>query len=138
VWTTLASTQWDNHEDDGYRLMQRGTGSLSALVGLSAAIDFHNRIGPERVRQRIKYLGDYLRDGLKKISKVKINTPLHPAMCAGITNYEVEGLQGTALMDALWERKKIRIRGNRQSTHIYNSEAEIDTTLGIVRELAGR
>ncbi|MBL7078974.1 aminotransferase class V-fold PLP-dependent enzyme [Candidatus Bathyarchaeota archaeon] len=25
VWTTLASTQWNNHEDNGYRLGQRGT-----------------------------------------------------------------------------------------------------------------
>jgi hypothetical protein len=28
------------------------------------------------------------------------------------------------------------IRGNQQSTHIYNSEAELDATLAIIRDLA--
>ena len=41
VWTTLASGNWNNHDDDGYRLTQRGTGSLSLLVGAEAALDFH-------------------------------------------------------------------------------------------------
>lgn len=57
VETTLASSQWDNHQDEGYRLQQRGTGNLSLLMGLNAAIDFHNRIGTERVIRRIKELG---------------------------------------------------------------------------------
>jgi selenocysteine lyase/cysteine desulfurase len=57
-------------------------------------------------------------------------------MCAGITNYQIEGVSGTAMQDALWTRG-IRIRGNRQSTHIYNSEAELDATLSVVRQLAG-
>jgi selenocysteine lyase/cysteine desulfurase len=136
VWTTLASSQWNNHNDEGYRLQQRGTGNLSLLMGLDAAIDFHNKIGPERVARRIKELGDYLRAGLQKIPKVKINTPVHPAMCAGITNYQIEGVGGTAMQDALWA-KGIRIRGNRQSTHIYNSEAELGATLSVIRQLAG-
>jgi selenocysteine lyase/cysteine desulfurase len=135
IWTTLASSQWDNHTDEGYRLQQRGTGNLSVLMGLDAAIDFHNQIGSDRVIRRIKELGDYLRSGLQKIPRVRINTPLHPAMCAGITNYQIEGVSGTAMQDALWV-KGIRIRGNRQSTHIYNSEAEIDATLNVLRQLA--
>lgn len=135
VWTTNASAQWDNHEDEGYRLQQRGTGNLSLLMGLNASLDFHNKIGSERVIRRIKELGDYLRAGLKGIPRVKVNTPLHPAMCAGITNYEVEGRKGTAMQDALWA-KGIRIRGNRQSTHIYNSKEDLDTTLAVIRSLA--
>jgi selenocysteine lyase/cysteine desulfurase len=34
--------------------------------------------------------------------------------------------------------KKIRIRGVRQSTHIYNSPTEIDATLEVVRDMASR
>lgn len=136
IWTTLASSQWDNHQDEGYRLQQRGTGNLSLLMGLSTAIDFHNKIGSERVIRRIKELGDYLRAGLQKIPNVQINTPVHPAMCAGITNYQVVGIAGGRTMqDALWARG-IRIRSTRQSTHIYNGEAEIDATLTVIRQLA--
>jgi isopenicillin-N epimerase len=138
IWTTFASGQWDNHEDEGYRLSQRGTGNLSLLVGLNAALDFHLKIGPERIYRRIKFLGDYLRDGLRKIPKVEIQTSPHPDMCAGITVYNIKGCEPGKIMDELWERKKIRIRGVRQSTHIYNSPQEIDDTQEIVSNMAGR
>ncbi len=140
VWTTLASTQWDNHEDDGYRLMQRGTGSLSLLVGMEAALDFHFALGPERVQQRIKYLGDHLRDGLRRNSKVTIYSPQDPALCAGITVYSVAGLTGPQLQDEFWARGRMRPRssgsGVRHSTHIFNSTEEIDRALRIVNDLA--
>jgi len=136
VWTTLASGNWDNHEDDGYRLTQRGTGNLSLLVGLNTALDFHQKIGPERIYKRIKFLGDTLRAGLRKIEKVQIFTPRHPDMSAGITSYSIKGLMEGRLVDELWKRKKIRIRGVRQSTHIYNSPQEMVDTLKIVADLA--
>ena len=142
VWTTLSSSQWDNHDDDGYRLSQRGTGNLSLWVGAEAALDFHFAIGPERVQQRIKFLGDYLRDGLRKIPKTRIYSPEDPAMCAGITVYNVEGYTGPKLQDEMWNRGRLRPRatgdvfGVRHSTHIYNSTAEIDRALHIVKQLA--
>jgi isopenicillin-N epimerase len=136
IWTTLAGGQWDNHEDEGFRFTQRGTGSLSLLMGLNAALDFHEAIGPDRIYARIKSLGDYLRDGLKKIDGVEIYTSLHPLMCAGITSYNIVGLEPGTLMDELWRRKKIRTRGVRQCTHIYNSPGEIDMTLEVVRDMA--
>jgi isopenicillin-N epimerase len=136
IWTTLAGGQWDNHEDEGFRFTQRGTGSLSLLMGLNAALDFHQAIGPGRVYARIKSLGDYLREGLKGVEGVEIYTSTHPAMCAGITSYNIAGLEPGKVMDELWTRKKIRIRGVRQCTHIYNSPEEIDATLEVVREMA--
>jgi isopenicillin-N epimerase len=139
VWTTLASTNWNNHTDDGYRLMQRGTGSLSLLMGLDAALDFHNAIGSEKVLTRIKYLGDYLRDGLRKIPKVKIYTSSDPAMSAGITVYSVDGVTGPQLQQEMWTRARLRPRSNgpgvRHSTHIFNSPQEIDKALAVVRAL---
>ena len=126
----------------GYRFTQRGTGNPALLVGLEAAIDFHNKIGPEKVTQRIKYLGDYLRDGLKKIENVEIRSSIHPDMCAGVTTYRVKGLTGQELQDAMWERGKLQPRamggdeGIRHSTHIFNTIAEIDKALEIVNDLA--
>jgi isopenicillin-N epimerase len=141
VWTTLASSQWNNHEDDGYRLSQRGTGSLSLLAGLDAALDFHNGIGAENIHKRVKYLGDYLRDGLRKIPGTKIYTSADPAMCAGITVFGLNGITGQQLQDEFWNRGRLRPRssgniGVRQSTHIFNNTQEIDKTLSIVRALS--
>ena len=139
IWPTLASYQWDNHEDGMYRFMQYGTHNQSLLRGLEAAIDFMSRIGPERVEKRVRSLGSYLRKGLSEIPRVVLHTPTHPELAAGITRYSIEGLDGTKLQDELWNRKRIRVRGApsvRQSCHIYNDYTQLDETLEVVRALA--
>ncbi len=141
VWTTLASGQWDNHEDNGFRLTQRGTGNAALLAGFDEALDFHFEIGPDRVHRRIKELGDLLRAGLQEIPGIKIHTSLHPRMCSGMTRFCIGALDGKRVQDALWERGKIQPRsqgenGVRYSTHIFNSPAEIEKALAIVAELS--
>ena len=140
VWTTLASGQWDNHEDNGFRFTQRGTGNAALLAGMDEALDFHFDIGPERIYRRIKELGDSLRLGLNKIPGVEIHTSLHPEMCSGMTRFKIRGLDGKVLQDTLWEKGRLQPRsqgenGVRYSTHIYNSPAEIQKALKIVAEL---
>lgn len=141
VWTTLASSQWDNHEDNGYRLGQRGTGNPALLVGFEAALDLHFEIGPERVYGKIKELGDRLRRGLSGIGDVEIVTPVHPEMCSGLTTFKVEGVEDRTVQDKLWRREMIQPRalregkGVRYSTHIYNSVEEIDRALQIISDL---
>lgn len=125
-----------------YRFMQYGTGNRSLLTGLDAALDFHFRLGPERVHKRVRSLADRLRAGLRQIPGVKINSPVHPQLAGAVVVYSVEGVSGSQLEDEMWKRKRLRPRsmgdplGVRHSCHIYNSEAEIDTALGVVRELA--
>jgi isopenicillin-N epimerase len=141
LWTTVSSYQWNNHEDEGFRFTQRGTGNYSVMIGMDAALDFHNQIGPQRVYDRIKFLGSYLRDGLRKMPKVKLFSPADEAMCAGITVYNVAGFTGAQLQDEFWNRARMRPRsqgdefGVRHCTHIFNSEKELDQALGIVKAL---
>ena len=143
VWATLASGNWNNYEaaDGAFRFMQFGTANLSLLVGLDAALDFHERLGPERVEQRILELSNRLRDGLKQVPRATIYSPVHPALTCGIVTWGIEGVTGPALMDELWAKKKIRVRSQddkmiRQSVHFYNSAEEIDATLEVARGLA--
>jgi isopenicillin-N epimerase len=136
VWTSVASGQWNNHQDDGYRFTQRGTGNLSLLMGLDAALDFQFAIGPERIQQRIKYLGEYLRDGLRKIPKVRMMSPDQPNMVSGITVYRVDGISPQKLNAEMWNRERLRPRGTRHCTHIYNSPQEIDRALGVIRSVS--
>ena len=141
VWTTLASSQWNNHKDNGYRLGQRGTGNPALILGLEAALDFHNEIGPERVYGRIKELGDHLRMGLNEIEGVEIVTPVHQEMCSGLTTFKVEGVEGRQVQDELWNQGGIQPRalhgdrGVRYSTHIYNSLEENESALRIIGKM---
>jgi len=143
-WTTLDSSEWDNHKDGMYRFMQYGTGNMSLLAGLDAAIDFHYRIGPEKVRARIRSLADRLRTGLQQIPSARISSPVHPELAGAIVVHRIEGVPAQKLQDELWLRGQLRVRsvgdalGVRQSCMIYNSEAEIDATLDIVKALAAK
>ncbi len=143
VWTTVASYRWDDHNDEGFRFTQRGTGNFPILKGLDAALDFHNEIGPDNVYARIKELGLRLRTGLRNFKKVKIFSPEDEAMSAGITLYNVLGMTGAQLQEAYWKQGRMRPRsqgpefGVRHSTNIFNSEAEIDKALEIINGLAG-
>lgn len=140
VWTTLASSQWDNQKDGAYRLMQYGTGNLSLLKGFEAALDFHQRLGSARIEQRILALANRLRAGLQAIEGVAIHSRLHPELLGATTNWGIRGLTGQQVMDELWTRERIRVRatgeGVRQCCHIYNSPSDVDRTLEGARSLA--
>jgi len=123
--------------------MQWGTLNQSLLRGLEVAIDFMNSIGRDRVEQRVRELGSYLRKSLSQIPGVTVVTPMSPELWAGITHWGVSGLTGRELQDELWNRRRIRVRAGgdkvvRQSTHIYNSRAEVDATVAIATALAAR
>ncbi len=142
LWSTLASSNWDNYHDGAFRLMQIGTGNLSLLKGLDAAIEFHNRIGPDRVQARIFGLAERLRAGLRQIPQARIWSPQHPELICATTVWSLAGYTAVELMDGLWERSKVRCRamgdpyGVRQCCHIYNSPEEVDRTLATARQLA--
>jgi selenocysteine lyase/cysteine desulfurase len=140
IWSTIASYNWDFQEDHGFRLMQNGTGNTAILAGLDASIDFYNAIGEEKWLMRIKFLGDYLREGLKKLDNVTIVSSTHPEMSAGLTTYFVAGLTGPELQKKLWQEERLQPRSVgkellRHSVHIYNNEDEIDRTFKVIRAL---
>jgi selenocysteine lyase/cysteine desulfurase len=140
IWSTLASYNWDNEDDHGFRLMQNGTGNPAQITGYEAAVDFYNAIGEERWLSRIKELGMHLRNGLKGMKHVTIHSSTNEEMAAGITTYAVEGLTGPELQKTMWEKERLQPRSVgkeflRHSTHIYNSKKEIDRALNVIAEL---
>jgi len=140
VWASVVSGSWDDYHDGALRFFQNGTGSLSSLKGYEAAIDFHNRIGKERVQARIMFLAERLRAGLAQVPGAHITSPVHPELTTGTTIWALAGWQGGELMDALWDRAKVRTRsmgaGVRQCCHIYNLPEDVDRTLATARQLA--
>ena len=142
-WTTLASYQWDNHEDGAFRFMQYGTGSVPVVDGLLAALRFIEKVGMPRIERWDASLTKRLRDGLAAIPAARIASPADPRLTAAITTFRVNGVKAKALQDALWARR-VRVRaqnderGVRVSTHLYVSPADVDVILDVTRELAAR
>jgi selenocysteine lyase/cysteine desulfurase len=141
LWSTLASSQWENRDDPGYRLMQNGTGNLSLLVGLEKALDFHAAIGADRVEARIVGLADRLREGLLTIPGAQIRSPVHSALRSATTIWSLDGMTPADIQDALWDRERIRVRnvgiGVRQCCHLYTLEEDVDSTIEAARTFAG-
>ncbi len=139
VWATVVSGQWDNYRDGAFRFMQIGTGNLSLLKGYEAALDWHQRVGPDRIYRRIQALGDRLRAALQQIPQVRIHSPLHPELTCATTVWELAGWNGGELMDALWSRARVRCRamagGVRQCCHVYTLPEDVDRTIATVREM---
>jgi selenocysteine lyase/cysteine desulfurase len=142
-WTTLASYQWDNHQDGAFRFMQYGTGSVPVVEGLTAALDFIGKLGMARIERWDAGLTKRLREGLADIPGARISSPADPRLAAAITTFRVEGAKAKALQDALWERR-VRVRaqseerGVRLSAHLYVGPADIDTVLDVTRDVAAK
>ena len=142
-WTTLASYQWDNHDDGAFRFMQFGTGSVPVVDGLVAALDFIEKIGMPRIERWDAMLTRRLRDGLAKISAARVASPADRRLTAAITTFRVDGVKAKALQDALWARR-VRVRaqndarGVRLSAHMYVSPADVDTILDVTEQVAKR
>ncbi|UWX56511.1 aminotransferase class V-fold PLP-dependent enzyme [Maribacter litopenaei] len=140
IWTTIASYNWDNQEDHGFRLMQNGTGNAGLLAGYDAAVDFYNTIGADNWLGRIKELGAYLRSSLKQMPHVNIYSSTNEDMAAGITTYGITGISARDLQKMMWERERLQPRSVgdkmiRHSVHIYNSKEEIDRAIKVVESL---
>ena len=155
LWPTLASGGWDDTSLGAHRLNHLGTLDESRLAGLLAAVRFHDAIGTERVAQRISELRSRLRAGLAAIPGVRFATPASDALAAGMVSFSVADLPSAELqrrigsIDAPREaplQGRLRIRTRvigeydygwmRLSPHVYNDEAEIDTTVACIADAA--
>ncbi len=141
IWTTIASYNWDNQEDPGFRLMQTGTGNAALLTGYEAAVDFFNTIGHDVWLSRVKELGMHLREGLKQMPHVTLYSSTNEAMAAGITTYGVKTMTGPELQAYMWEKERLQPRSVgskmlRHSVHIYNSKEEINRALSLLKGIA--
>jgi len=136
VWTTLASTAFDDEATAAFRFQHYGTGSIALQRGLVAAMNFMTAIGIERIERWDLMLANRLRDGLSQIKHARLSSAPDRRFASAITTFAVEGATGRELQDALWA-KKIRVRaqgeprGVRLSAHWYANPADIDRVLEV-------
>ncbi len=107
--------------------------------GLGAAFDLQERLGRARIEARIRELSLYTRLRLQEIPAVRILTPNHPFMWAGIMSFWVPTADTGGLAASLAEKDRVVVRhvahgaiafeALRVSTHIYNSHDDIDRLL---------
>jgi selenocysteine lyase/cysteine desulfurase len=103
-------------------------------------LDFHLAIGRARLEQRTRALGAYLRRNAAEIPKVKVYTPLDPAMSCGSSTIGIEGVPGAKFKEYLRQKYDAYVpsgrNGLRISTNFFNTFEQCDRVLKALKELS--
>ncbi len=128
------------------KLEQRGSSSYSDRISIGAALDFHNKLTPEAIEARLRYLSRRLRKGLKSIEGVTVYAPDDPAMSCALVSFSIEGRNPSDIVGRLWYRSpNIYIRtvraaggfsGVRATLHVMDTAEHVDTLIDKVEGLA--
>ena len=119
-----------------------GTQANGLYAGVNASIDFINTIGITNIHDRIKSLGKYTQDRLLEFQgKVELLTPTEEISRCAVNGFKIKGVDYKKFYDACADNK-IRIRMVpengidclRVSTHIYNSTADVDKLMEMIKK----
>lgn len=142
IWPLLASDE--RQDDDISRLNHTGTHPVYTDLTISDAIDFYQKIGPERKEARLRYLQRYWTDRVRDLPNVLVNTPKDSARSCGIANVGIRGMNPSVLAETLLNKYKIytvaiergNVQGCRITPNIYTTPHELDEFVKALKELA--
>ena len=109
---------------------------------MGAAFRFHQGIGRRRVADRIRQLNEQCRAGLSTMANVQLHTPRDPALAAGLTCFEVDGVSPEDVVKRLLERGIVastspyRVTYARLAPSLVNTTEEVEVALRAVRAIA--
>ena len=131
------------YEDKSVRRFENyNTRNLPEVLGLGAALDFHNLVDGERIETRTRGLKQYLRERMSGKPYYRIKTPAPDSLSAGITTVELDGRKVTELGQQLSARQidcrpmtEFGLNGLRISLAIYNTKSDVDHLFQALEEL---
>ncbi len=126
----------------GHRMTPGGFHSFEQRWSLAQAFAFHEKIGRQKIADRIHELNTQLKEGLAKIPGLKLYTPLSAALSAALTCFDVNGLTPKEVVAALSNKGIVasttpyKVSYARLTPGILNTPDEITTALAAVAALA--
>ncbi len=133
------------HTDTSIRRLENyNTRNLPEVLGLGAAIDFHNKIGIEKTTKRTFALKEYFRSKIEEIPGVKLKTPASDKQSGAIQVVEIVGKDVLEMKNKLFETSGIDTRpmsdfelnALRISLAVYITKKDIDFLVENISELA--
>jgi len=109
---------------------------------IPAAIEFHQRIGPSRITERIHELNQQMRDGLSRMPHVMVYTPASAELNAGMVCFDVKNRKAKETVERLQAKGILAsttpyaVPFSRVACGIMNTPGEVEATLRAVRALA--
>jgi isopenicillin-N epimerase len=122
--------------------MPGGYKAFEHMWALPEAFALHESIGKVRIAQRTTELASQLKEGLRRIGKVVLKTPLSPDLSAGVVSFDIDGFRPGRVVRELRSRKTVAsvapyaIPHVRLSPSVRNGPEEIEKVLSQLYELA--
>jgi selenocysteine lyase/cysteine desulfurase len=123
-----------------------GVASLPSVLGLGAAIDYVAEVGIDGVERYDLELRNRLYAGLQSVPKLRVVSPPAGPLASPLLTYALPNDYESAAFQALMRVKhkiqlkvgpKVWLNGNRGSTHLFNTEAQVDALVAALKiELA--
>src|SRR5690606_177243 len=118
-----------------------GVLNMSGVYGMKAAVDFFLGLGATKMADRLLESRGYLLDQIVPLGFLPLGARGGPA-ASGITTFRHATASSSALYSALEKAGVVAaVRHDREgrehlrfSPHIYNTEAEIDTAVAVLRD----
>jgi cysteine desulfurase/selenocysteine lyase len=133
------------------RKFEAGVPNMAQAVGLSAAIDYLNTVGMEKIFEHEQELTEQLLTGLSKISGVNVVGPLDMKDRGGVVSFTIDGVHPHDVGQVLdqygiavrtghhcaWPlMKKLNLVGTtRASFHLYNDANDINALLEAIEKV---
>lgn len=131
---------------------EAGTPAIEATLGLAAACEFLEDVGLDQIWAHDIELGQYARDVLGSIDRVRLHGPRLTSGRSGIVNFTIDGIPSNMVAKVLSDRARVCVRSGylcaqplhelmslepstRASFYLYNTVEEIDVMATIVAEL---
>jgi cysteine desulfurase / selenocysteine lyase len=129
---------------DSAERFQYGPWSWPLVHTWAFACDWLDAIGLDAIWQRTAALTTMFKDGLREIPGVTLHTPTSPELSAALVSFDLEGVSGAQLTQALRERWNIIIKpvpnaapGVRVSIPFFTLEDEIELLTSAVADVGG-
>ena len=121
-----------------------GTHPVATDLAVNNALDYFEKIGPERKEARLRFLQLYWSDKVRDIPKINVNTPADPSRSCGIANVGIEGMDPNKMAKTLMDKYKIYtvginyagVVGCRITPNVYTSTEELDVFVNALKEMA--
>lgn len=125
------------------RLENYNTRNLPEVLGLGAAVDFHNKIGKQNIHQRSFELKEYFKSKIKDNPKYKLKTPSNDELSCAIQVIELIGREVREVKKELIDNHGIDCRpmttfelnALRLSFAIYITKEDIDYLVDVLNAL---
>ena len=139
LWSLMADWRM---QDDITHLAHTGTHPVATDLTILDAIDFYQKLGPDRKEARLRYIQNYWTSRVKGNKNIVLNTP--PDRACGIANVGVKNMKPADMAKVLLDKYKIwtvaidgqNVFGCRISPNVYTTTQELDVFVKALTEMA--